>query len=992
MNFTKRITAIIFIGLIFCSNLLAQSISKGFNFYLPAADTATNGDISLMPLNPIGSNAFVSIDNNGHFSVGGQRKKFWGGNLVAGGAFPEKNKSWYIAGRLRKLGFNLVRLHHMDNPWNDESLFQYGQDTRHLNPVTIDELEYLLQELKKNGIYVDVNLNVSRGFNSLDGVAGADSVTNMFKGVTIFDPQLIYLEKEYAKQLLTHINPYTGLSLVNDPVMAMVEMINENSLYRMWSDDKLKPITMGGDLLFRHSVMLDTMWNSYLINKYSTTSNLEAAWNSGNTITDSANLLKDGNFENPYNSSSWYMELDNPAASATMTRDTSTSYESSYSAKAIVKSVSGTGWHIQWKQTGFSLKKDSVYTVVFAARTDTPKTITVATMRENSPYTYYSGQNFSLTTLWQVFSFNFKSTEDNQGEGRLSFQFNNNTGNYWFDAISIIKASNKGLLPDESLESNNIKRISYSDCQVYSNNRVKDIANFYIKLQADFYREMKNYLKDTLGVKVPIVGTNWIIGAGDLISQSEMDYIDNHSYWDHPSFPNIPWSLTDWFIQNQPMVKAADGGIIPGLFGGIGITGKPFTISEYNHPYPNVYQSEGVLFLAAYSSFHDVDAIMFFDYAGSAGAWDEDILNGYFDINRNNVMMSLMPSCSYAFRNNLISKANQVITLNYTKDTVLILPKFNTGYAPSYFSQKLALLHEVRNASFNSTASSNFEDLNPVISPPYITDTKEIIYDTNGLLSIDTKNFIGVAGFLNKYTGKQIGNLQIKNADGFGTLTWLSLTGDSLGVARKSLMTLSSIQQNTGMNWDGTTSVHNNWGSAPTLIYPLTIKLDLKIKADSVKVFPLNVNGTKDSLVYYLIKGVENLFEVNLNQNNDKTLWYSIEAYGDGNLINYIDNGSNTIKEFKLEQNYPNPFNPSTMINYSVPKIGFVTIKVYNILGKEVASLVNEKKSVGNYSVQFSVNDGYARGGNNSKLSSGVYFYRMSAGSFIATRKFILLK
>jgi hypothetical protein len=85
---------------------------------------------------------------------------------------------------------------------------------------------------------------------------------------------------------------------------------------------------------------------------------------------------------------------------------------------------------------------------------------------------------------------------------------------------------------------------------------------------------------------------------------------------------------------------------------------------------------------------------------------------------------------------------------------------------------------------------------------------------------------------------------------------------------------------------------------------------------------------------------------------------------------------------FSLQQNYPNPFNPTTTINYSIPKSGFVTIKVYDILGREVEALVNENRSVGNYSIQF----------NASKLVSGVYFYRMQAGDFIQTKKLILLK
>jgi photosystem II stability/assembly factor-like uncharacterized protein len=86
--------------------------------------------------------------------------------------------------------------------------------------------------------------------------------------------------------------------------------------------------------------------------------------------------------------------------------------------------------------------------------------------------------------------------------------------------------------------------------------------------------------------------------------------------------------------------------------------------------------------------------------------------------------------------------------------------------------------------------------------------------------------------------------------------------------------------------------------------------------------------------------------------------------------------------EFSLRQNYPNPFNPTTTINYSIPKSSSVSIKVYDLLGREISTLVNENKPVGNYSVQF----------NASKLVSGVYFYRMHAGDFVQTKKLILLK
>jgi hypothetical protein len=85
---------------------------------------------------------------------------------------------------------------------------------------------------------------------------------------------------------------------------------------------------------------------------------------------------------------------------------------------------------------------------------------------------------------------------------------------------------------------------------------------------------------------------------------------------------------------------------------------------------------------------------------------------------------------------------------------------------------------------------------------------------------------------------------------------------------------------------------------------------------------------------------------------------------------------------FSLSQNYPNPFNPTTMIQYSVPKSGLVTLKVYNMLGQEVATLVNQQQQAGNYNVNF----------NATRLASGVYMYRIQSGSFSSTKKMTYLK
>ncbi|MBK9405671.1 MAG: T9SS type A sorting domain-containing protein [Ignavibacteria bacterium] len=87
--------------------------------------------------------------------------------------------------------------------------------------------------------------------------------------------------------------------------------------------------------------------------------------------------------------------------------------------------------------------------------------------------------------------------------------------------------------------------------------------------------------------------------------------------------------------------------------------------------------------------------------------------------------------------------------------------------------------------------------------------------------------------------------------------------------------------------------------------------------------------------------------------------------------------------EYSLEQNYPNPFNPTTTINFSIPKSSIVSLKVYDALGKEVATLVNEFKNAGNYSADFTAT---------SNLTSGIYFYTLTSENFTSTKKLMLVK
>ena len=120
-----------------------------------------------------------------------------------------------------------------------------------------------------------------------------------------------------------------------------------------------------------------------------------------------------------------------------------------------------------------------------------------------------------------------------------------------------------------------------------------------------------------------------------------------------------------------------------------------------------------------------------------------------------------------------------------------------------------------------------------------------------------------------------------------------------------------------------------------------------------------------------------------LHQNWNGSEWINFDKYSYSYIpITSINENLSSVNSYSLSNNYPNPFNPTTNIQYSISRRQFVSLKVYDILGIEIETLVNEEKSAGNYELNW----------NAANLPSGVYFYRLQAGDFVQTRKMTLLK
>jgi hypothetical protein len=210
-----------------------DSLLKPYVMNHRAAESSP-ADVSFLHDAPAGKDGFIRIQGGHLVKPNGRRVRFWGVHLTdwsrGSVELPPKEDIPMWAGTLARFGVNIVRLHFLDLAAPRGIIDSTKIDSRSFDPQQLDRLDFLVSELKKRGIYMDLNLNVGRSYKAGDGVAGFDQI-QWGKGLTLFDTRLVELEKEYARQLLTHVNPYTRTEYRNEPAIALVEIVNENALY-----------------------------------------------------------------------------------------------------------------------------------------------------------------------------------------------------------------------------------------------------------------------------------------------------------------------------------------------------------------------------------------------------------------------------------------------------------------------------------------------------------------------------------------------------------------------------------------------------------------------------------------------------------------------------------------------------------------------------------------------------------------------------------------
>ncbi len=242
--------------------------------FVMAKDRVFQGalDFSFLLDAPAGRHGFVRAQD-GHFYAGEQRIRFYGFNLPFTALYPGKADAELIAERLARAGMNFVRIHAEDAPAFDgeDRLIPYSAgDSRHFDPQCWDRLDYLLHCLKQRGIYLQLDLFCYRRFLPGDGLDYPDDMNKYFKQANVFNRRLIDLQQEFARAYLTHVNPYTGLRYLDDPAVAIVQVMNEDGIFWYEGRDEVG--------LPSYRVELDRRFNAWLLAKYGSRAALDRAW------------------------------------------------------------------------------------------------------------------------------------------------------------------------------------------------------------------------------------------------------------------------------------------------------------------------------------------------------------------------------------------------------------------------------------------------------------------------------------------------------------------------------------------------------------------------------------------------------------------------------------------------------------------------------------------------------------------------------------------
>jgi hypothetical protein len=791
---------------------------------------------------PAGAAGFVHVAN-GQLRVGADRLKLFGVNFTAGACFPDRATADRVAGRLAKFGLNAARFHFLDATWGQPQLIRYESgDWTQWDADALDRFDYFFHRLKAQGIYANLNLLVGRRFGVGDGVDPAIQSLDWktAHAVGFFHAPLREAQKAYARRLLTHRNPHTGLTYAEDPALALVELNNENGLLHAWLGGELDalPEPFAADLR--------RQWNRWLALRYPDPSALARAWGARKEAWG-AERLRNADFA--LGLQEWNVERHHGAR-----------VDAAVEAGEAVLRVRQTGsesWHVQFNQARLPVRQGELYTVRFRAVADRERPVRVSLMMARDPWRELGlSARLSLTREPQSFSFTFVATADAE-EARLNFgELNQDGAEYRFGGLSLRPGGRLGLEEGESLERGNLRLPTVSAAHPLPAGGHRDWIRFLWETERAYWRALRHCLRDELGVRAPLVGT--IVATSTPHLMAEFDAVDTHAYWEHPRFPGRAWDRHHWRVGNRSMVDDPERATVNAL-AFQRVEGRPHLVSEYNHPAPNPHAGEAPLFLALFGALQDWDALFLYTWSHDDTKTKAGRIPDFFDLGQHPTQVANLPAASLLFRRGDLAPARQVLRLPLPVEQEIrrvaesgrawsVLPPAGHG-----LDLRLALRHRI--VLDLTGAAPPPAAPPPPLAAPFQSDTEELVWslpsDGQGLLTFRsdrTKGFLGHADGQTLDLGHGVQVSLGSTRTGWCTWVLTLLEGDSFGNRpRRALLAATGYTENTDMGWqdEARTTVGADWGRAPSLVEVVPATLRVPRGATPPVLYPLDARGQR---------------------------------------------------------------------------------------------------------------------------------------------------
>jgi hypothetical protein len=759
-----------------------------------------------------------------HSRRGGRDVRIWGVNLCFGANFPTHEDAPYVAQRLAAGGINSVRCHHLDTSRWPRGIWN-AKDGRTIETQALDRLDYLMNELAQRGIFVNLNLHVGRAHSQSLGLPQGN--TEFDKIIGIFTPALIDAQKQYAKDLLTHVNPYRGgVRYADDPAVAFVEITNEDSFFMWNAEEKLRTLPE------YYAGILGSRFNSWLRQRYGSDDALRTAWAKGahplgnNLLQNSVFAAWDKNRNIPEH---WNLEQhENCRASLSRPQNLPAG-----AVQVDIGKANSTEWHLQLTQGGFALTEGQYYTVSFRAASAQPRSITCNVTQAHESWANLGlSRRIDLSPGWKTFSLGFTATAGDNN-ARVSFAFSANATAFDLAQIELRPGGQVGLAPGESASNGNVSLFQENE----SAPRILDRMVFLAETEKAYFDGMRSYLRKDLGCGALVTGTI-VFGLLGLYAQSDMDYIDSHSYWQHPTFPGRPWDSANWLIEQKPMTDHPDQATLFRI-GAERLAGKPFTLSEYNHPAPLDAQAECVPMVASFAAAQNWDGVWLFDYSGSTNAWDRPTMSGFFDIDTNPAKWGFVRAGAALFRSGwgTTGKAWGIIQSMLNRQAsppdrpdqnVPALAQLQVKYG----SNLLRMLTDAQGTTYDDMlrtqilgwriGESGSTPQSAPISPARwlkwsVDASGRGLYQALGFLSpadqAPTRQAQVYTGHAPRFAEATEGSIRITSPD------FVALTITPLGTGKTLLITACGRCENAGMQFSADRrTVGRNWGRAPVQI------------------------------------------------------------------------------------------------------------------------------------------------------------------------------